>query len=132
MSLQDAEQFINDCQEKTNEKIENILKNLNSKFESQEAKFHYISKKAEEFEYYFTPIELIDALKSSKTKLKKDQLLKVVGGSNLNSLKNIFKEEIEERGKKARKLWESLWWITALPLYLYESEKFYKLELKLY
>jgi len=110
MSLQDAEKFINDSQEKENENIKKIIKNLKSKFESQEAKFHYISKKAEELGYFFTPIELIEAFKNSKVKLKKDQLLNVVGGSNLNNLKNIFKENLEEKGKKAKKLWESLWW----------------------
>ena len=54
--------------------------------------------------YSFNSTELIDAIKNNKNILNKDQLLNVVGASSLDNLK----EEIKDKAKKAKNLWDSL------------------------
>ena len=71
MSLKNAEKFIINCYENKDENLKNILKNIDSKFESKEAKFHYISEKAKELGYDFTPREIENSFKNSKDKIEK-------------------------------------------------------------
>ncbi len=104
MSLKDAEKFLEDYQNKTSEDINNIFKNINSKFESKDAKLEYIAEKANEMGYSFNSTELMDVIKNNKNILNKDQLLNVVGASSLDNLK----EEIKDKAKKAKNLWDSL------------------------
>ena len=51
----------------TNADLKNILKNINSPYESKKAKFHYISEKAKELGFDFTPKEI----ETASTKVKK-------------------------------------------------------------
>lgn len=71
MSLQSAENFITSCYEHLDSRLQDIMKNVNSKFESKETKIFYICERAKECGYNFTPKELMIALKSAKNNFKK-------------------------------------------------------------
>lgn len=98
MSLKSAEKFIEDFyMSPTNADLKNILKNINSKFESKETKFFYISEKAKELGFNFTAKEIEIASKNAKK-------------YGLNS-KNFLEElavEIEPKIKKKSKIKEFL------------------------
>ena len=98
MSLESAEKFIEDFyMSPTNADFKNILKNINSKFESKEAKFFYISEKAKELGFNFTPKEI----EKASNNVKKH------GFHSKNFLEEIA-SEIEPKIKKKSKIKEFL------------------------
>ncbi len=103
MSLQSAEEFIIDyCSQNSDENLKNIMKNIDSKFESKDTKFHYICEKAKELGYNFNSKELLIAFKTSRNKLNESSLLGISGKiEGYNSPKEAL--------NKAKKFWDSLW-----------------------
>lgn len=97
MSLKNAEQFLLDCYQNANEDLKDILKNIDSKFESKEAKFHYVSEKARQLGYDFTPKEIASSFKNSKKMISE------------NKLDDELPEKIEDTKSKDKKFWDSLW-----------------------
>ena len=80
MSSKNAEKFILDCYEKKDENLKDIIKNIDSKFESKEAKFYYVSEKAKELGYDFTPKEIANSFKNSKNKGASDAFFRKIRG----------------------------------------------------
>ncbi len=85
MSLENAEKFIYDCYNKYENDIQDILKNLDSKFESNEAKFLYVSEKAKQFGYNFTPKEMKKAIRNVKNNLSDMKFTEFTKVKDLNS-----------------------------------------------
>ena len=101
MSLEHAEKFVMNCCKNPDGDLKNILTNVNSNFESTQAKFFYISEKAKEFGYEFTPEEISKAIFNVKNKLKNSQLVEF---SKENNLTNN-----NEPGENVKKILYSLW-----------------------
>ena len=97
MSLKNADQFLLDCYQNANEELKDILKNIDSKFESKEAKFHYVSEKAKQLGYDFTPKEIANSFKNSKKMISKNKKSEDLP-DNIKNTKSIDK-----------KFWDSLW-----------------------
>ena len=100
MSLKEAKAFILTCYKNPNEKLNKIIENINSNFESNEAKFLYISEKAKEFGFNFTAKEFKYEIKNIKKTLTKSQIAEFAKENNLiNCLEN----------KKHKKFLDYLW-----------------------
>ena len=100
MSLKDAENFILSCYKNQDENLNKIINNINSSFESNEAKFLYISEKAKELGYNFTAKEFKDEIKKIKKSLTKNQMVEFAKENNLIS-------NLENKNKK--KFLDYLW-----------------------
>ena len=100
MSLKDAENFILSCYKNQDENLNKIINNINSSFESNEAKFLYISEKAKELGYTFTAKEFKDEMKKIKKSLTKNQMVEFAKENNLIS-------NLENKNKK--KFLDYLW-----------------------
>lgn len=85
MSLENAEKFIYDCYDKNRDNMQDILKNLDSKFESNDAKFLYVSEKAKQLGYNFTPKEIKKAIKNVKNNLSGIKISQFTKVKDLNS-----------------------------------------------
>ena len=102
MSLKHAEKFIINCCKNPNGDLKNIITNVNSNFESTQAKFFYVSEKAKEFGYEFTPEEMSQAILNVKNKITNSQLVEF---ANDNELTNDTNKPIDN----AKKILDSLW-----------------------
>ncbi len=102
MSLEHAEKFIVNCYKNPDGDLKSIMNNINSNFESAQAKFFYISEKAKEFGYEFTPDEISAAISNFKNKIKNSQLVEFAN-------ENITIDDSEKTNNKPPKFLESLW-----------------------
>lgn len=101
MSIENAKQFLLNATN-GNESFKNILKNTFSKFESKDAKLEYVTAKAKELGFDFSPKELDSAFKEMKGKLTQQELSNVAGGANLDDLTDGLAEN-------SKNFWNSLW-----------------------
>ncbi len=100
LSLKDAKDFILSCYKNQDENLNKIIDNINSNFESEEAKFLYLSEKAKELGFNFTAQEFKNEIKKIKKTLTKNQIAEFAKENNLiSTLEN----------KNNKKFLDSLW-----------------------
>lgn len=101
MSIESAKKFLLNATN-GNESFKNILKKTFSKFESKDAKLEYITAKAKEHGFDFSPKELDTAFNEMKGKMSIQELSNVAGGGDFKNLA----EGLTDSGKN---FWNSLW-----------------------